>query len=104
MSDTEARVNDDGVVVLGPELTIPFATLWRDSLRDAVALRDGHLRVDLGQVTDFDSAGVQLLLATARSLAARGHALVVVAASTAVRDALTVFGLTALLPDAAPQE
>jgi hypothetical protein len=43
---------------------------------------------------------VQLLLATRRSLAERGDALRVVAASATVLDALAHFGLQALLRDA----
>lgn len=85
---------------LGPELTIAFAAACRDTLVDALATTPGDLALDLGEVTDFDSSGVQLLLATQRSLAARGDALCITAASAAVRDALTLFGLGGLLDPA----
>ena len=84
-------------LALGPELTIVQAAEAHASLAQALAGRTGDLQLDLGGVTDFDSAGVQLLLATRRSLAERGDALQLSAASAAVRDALGVFGLDSLL-------
>jgi anti-anti-sigma factor len=83
-------------LTLGPELTIVQAADAHASLARALDEQPGDLPLDLGGVTDFDSAGVQLLLATARSLAERGDALQITAASPAVRDALAVFGLQAL--------
>jgi anti-sigma B factor antagonist len=89
---------------LGPELTIVFAAAMQQTLSDAVQAGEGPLVLDLGEVSDFDSAGVQLLLATRRSLADRGRTLHVAAASSAVTDALVVFGLQSLLmPAAAPE-
>ncbi len=88
-------------LVLGPELTIAFAAATRDCL--AAALQGGHgdLALDLAGVTDFDSSGVQLLLAARRSLATRGDMLQVLAASATVEDALATFGLHDLLPGGA---
>jgi anti-sigma B factor antagonist len=90
-----------GALNLGTELTIAFAAACRDLLADALASRHGDLPLDLGGVVDFDSSGVQLLLAARRSLAERGDALVITAASPTVRDALALFGLRALLDDPA---
>ena len=89
---------------LGSELTIAQAAQHREALVDAVAAAPGDLQLDLAAVSEFDSSGVQLLLSTRRSLAARGHALQIVAASGAVRDALNLFGLGTLLgtPAATP--
>ena len=81
----------------GPEMTIAHAAALREVLADAVTAAPADLALDLTAVHEFDSSGVQLLLATRRSLAERGHALHVVAASTAVRDALSLFGLQSLL-------
>jgi anti-sigma B factor antagonist len=81
-------------VNLGPELTIAFAAAARDTLFDALLAQPGDLTLDLGGVTDFDSAGVQLLLAAQRSLAERGDALRLLSVRTPVRDAMAVFGLT----------
>lgn len=82
------------------EMGIAAAAGLRETLVDAVtALPPGSaaLQLDLSAVHDFDSSGVQLLLATRRSLAERGATLQVVAAGPAVRDALQLFGLAALL-------
>jgi anti-anti-sigma factor len=84
---------------LGPEMTIPFAAAVREQLVEALH-REGPLTLDLAGVSDFDSSGVQLLLATRYSLLARGDALHVHAPSAAVREALAVFGLDATLDPA----
>jgi anti-anti-sigma factor len=88
------------VLRLDTEMTIAAAAGQRETLVDAVAALPAgaaSLQLDLSAVHDFDSSGVQLLLATRRSLAERGAALQIVAATTAVRDALQLFGLAALL-------
>ncbi|MBU6261264.1 MAG: STAS domain-containing protein [Burkholderiales bacterium] len=87
-------------LALGPELTIAHAATWHEALAGALAQRGGDLALDLGGVTDFDSSGVQLLLATRRSLVERGDALELQRASAAVRDALNRFGLAEMLPAA----
>ena len=89
---------DTPALTLGPDLTIGFAAAWRETLADAVN-GGGEVALNLADVTDFDSAGVQLLLATRRSLAERGQALQIVVASPVVRDGLQVFGLQTLLAD-----
>lgn len=89
------------VTTLGPELTIVYAATSRDTLLQALRAQPEGLALDLSGVTDFDSAGVQLLLASARSLQLRGQTLRITAASTAVRDGLAVFGLQELLPQPA---
>jgi anti-anti-sigma factor len=80
-------------------MTIAHAAAWHEALVQALA-GGGDLRLDLASVSDFDSAGVQLLLATRHSLLQRGAALHIVAASTAVGDALATLGLQDLLPGA----
>lgn len=91
------------VLALGPEMTIAYAAELRETLQDAAtaaAAADSDLLLDLAGVSDFDSSGVQLLLSARLSLHARGHALRLVGASGAVRDALRTFGLTDLLAPA----
>lgn len=78
-------------------MTIAHAAAHRETLVDAVQAAPADLQLDLAAVSDFDSSGVQLLLSARRSLAERGHTLQIVAASTAVQDALTLFGLADLL-------
>lgn len=84
-------------LALGPELTIANAAAAHEALLSALDAVPGDLVLDLAGVTDFDSSAVQLLLAARHSLAARGQALHIAAASGAVRDGLQVFGLDALL-------
>jgi anti-sigma B factor antagonist len=84
-------------LTLGPEMSIAHATAWHEALAQALSDGTGDLSLDLAQVTDFDSSGVQLLLAAKRSLADRGDALHIAAASATVRDALGTFGLLDLL-------
>lgn len=88
---TEAAGGADGR--MGSEVTIAQAAQWREQL--LAWLSDGRtsLALDLSEVADFDSAGVQLILATRRSLAERGGTLSLRAASATVADALRVFGL-----------
>jgi anti-anti-sigma factor len=87
----------DTPIALGPELTISHASTARDALFDAVRASTGNVALDLRGVTDIDSAGVQLLLSARRSLAERGDTLHLQAPSACVREALSVFGLGALL-------
>ncbi len=93
-------MSTNAALPLGPELTIAQAAACHATLLQALAAHSGDLALDLATVSDFDSAGVQLLLATRRSLAERGDALRIVAASPAVNDALAHFGLQDLLRDA----
>jgi anti-sigma B factor antagonist len=89
-------------VAPGTEMTIAFAATCREVLADAVLTAQGDVTLDLAAVSEFDSAGVQLLLATRRSLTERGSSLRIVGASRTVTDALSVYGLQALLPAAQP--
>lgn len=92
-------MNDTPVLTLGPELTIAHAAEWHQRLAEACGAGT-DLALDMGGVTDFDSAGVQLLLSARRSLAEAGARLILPSASATVRDALQVFGLGELLPAA----
>lgn len=88
-----------------PEMTIVQAAgyrmSWLETLAASAAADGTALRLDLGGVTDFDSSGVQLLVALRRSLADQGRGLVVTRASAAVSDALATFGLGGLISAAA---
>ncbi|MEK8050634.1 STAS domain-containing protein [Ideonella sp. DXS22W] len=83
---------------LDGELTIPQAAAVRERLLAVLDTAPDGLLLDLGEVEAFDSAGLQLLLATRHSLAERGLALTLTACSRPVADALRVYGLQALLP------
>ena len=86
---------------LGPDLTIPFAAEAHATLAQAIQATTGTLVLELSGVSEFDSAGLQLLLAARRSLAERGLALRLAAPSDVVQDALRVFGLAQLFEAAA---
>ena len=92
----------DAPLALGPELTIAQAASCRDQLVDALCAAGPDLALDLSAVTDIDSAGVQLLLALRRSVAARGGTLQLQRPSGDVRAALAVLGLDERLQDSVP--
>lgn len=82
----------------GPELIIANAADSRAALLQALAAETAPApALDLSRVTDFDSAGLQLLLATRRQLQDQGRSLTLSHASPAVRQALSLLGLDALL-------
>lgn len=87
MTRTELTLNGD--------LTIYTAAGQRDALLSWVQGGAGHAVIDLAHVSDCDSAGVQLLLATQKLLAEQGDTLELRHPSPAVRDALQHYGLAA---------
>lgn len=88
-------------LALGPELTISQAAHCHGLLLQSLQTPPTQpLALDLSGVTDFDSAGVQLLLATERSLQQHGQTLQVVRASAVVGGALATLGLQRLLEPA----
>lgn len=89
----------DTAIALGNEVTIAQAAAQRETLLAELAKAPRVLRLDLGAVNEFDSAGIQLLLAARHSLAQAGARLQIMAASPAVRRSLELFGLAALLED-----
>lgn len=85
-------------LALGPELSIVQAAQTREQLLAWLAENPGPLSLDLSAVDEFDSAGVQLLLALQASLRDRGQVLQLGRASQAVRNALRLYRLDSLLP------
>lgn len=83
-------------LALGPDLTISLAASNRERLLQAVEGAAAGLSLDLENVTDIDSAGVQLLLAAQRSLGAREARLTIGRASAPVIEALRTFGLESM--------
>jgi anti-anti-sigma factor len=76
------------------EMTICRAAELKPALLDAVRAHDAPA-LDLAGVTEFDSAGVQLLLMARREAARLGKPLALLGASPAVRDTFALLGLTA---------
>ena len=89
-------------LALGEELNIYTASAVHQQVREAVAAGT-DLALDLGAVSDIDSAGVQQLLLLERECRAAGHALAVTAASDPVREVLGLLHLERLLPATAAQ-
>lgn len=81
-----------GVLRLDPELTIYNAAAVRTQLLAALAVHP-RLTLDLGDVCEFDSSGLQLLVAAARQAKARGAELAFTGHGPAVCDAFNLLGL-----------
>jgi anti-sigma B factor antagonist len=94
---TEVGVSEVGVsdVALVGDLTIYVAAEQRLRLIEALEATE-HLRLDLSQVTEMDSAGLQLLLLLGREARLTGKRLELLGHSQAVLD---VLGLAHLRPD-----
>lgn len=94
----------DTALAIAGEFSIYRAAELAQSLQEWLprACAAGAAPLDLSGVTDMDSAGLQLLLATQRSAQLLGQPLYLSAASTAVQDTLALAGLRHLLPAAAP--
>ncbi|MBM0105656.1 STAS domain-containing protein [Steroidobacter sp. S1-65] len=77
-----------GEVRIDGEMTIYRASEVAQTLFAAVRTQDGDVRLDLSNVTEFDTAGLQVVLMARRIAAASGHRLDVVRPSEAVMDVL----------------
>ncbi len=82
-------------LVLEGELTIYGAAELQARLVAALADAPEGLEIDLADVTELDSAGVQLLMATQRAARVSGRTLTFHAPSDAVRDVIELFDLAA---------
>ncbi len=80
-------------LALEGELTIYGAAELQARLLAALADAPGGLDIDLSGVTELDSAGVQLLMATRRAALASGRTVTLCAPSDAARDVLALFDL-----------
>ncbi|MGE5467616.1 MAG: lipid asymmetry maintenance protein MlaB [Ignavibacteria bacterium] len=85
------------------ELSIGAAAAVREQLLAAIG-GGAEVEVDLGSVTEIDSAGIQLMLAAAKEALAAGKRIRFAHPSPAVVDLFGLCGLAAWLADAATQE
>ncbi|TDM06630.1 MAG: anti-sigma B factor antagonist [Ideonella sp. MAG2] len=90
-------------VTLQGELSIGYAAQQREQLLSAWPSTDADCTLDLSAIEACDSSGVQLLIAAQKSATQRGGHCVITAASDAVRQALSNYGLMSLL-DSMDQE
>jgi anti-anti-sigma factor len=74
------------------EMTIYRAAELKPALLEAVRTHDAPA-IDLSAVTEFDSAGLQLLLMARQEAARLGKSLRLPAASPAVRDVFALLGM-----------
>ena len=88
-------------LALEGELTIYGAAELQARLIAALADAPEGLDIDLAGVTDIDSAGVQLLMATHRTALAGNRRVLLCAPSEAVRDVLDLFDLASFFEIAA---
>jgi anti-sigma B factor antagonist len=81
----------DGCIRLAGELTMHCAEELKPALLTALPAGAGCARLDLSHVSEIDTAGLQLLMAADREVAARGGTLQVVAVSRTVLEVLELF-------------
>jgi anti-anti-sigma factor len=96
-----AQTDATPVAVLGAEVSIVQAADNHERLLQALPALIDDPRLDMSQVTEFDSSGIQLLLALRANLSSQGKSLTLFQPSPVVREALAVFGLQDALPTAA---
>lgn len=88
---------------LDGELTIYRAAEIKPMLLAALSDSPEGLDVELSGVTEIDSAGVQLLMATKRAAIAAGNTFALTGHSEAVIDALGLLNLAAFFDDQTPE-
>ena len=82
------------------EMTIYRATEVAQTLFDAVRAQAGDVSLDMSDVTEFDTAGLQLVLMARRMVEASGHRLDVVQPSECVIDVLQLCNVALTTDDA----
>ncbi len=87
-----------GIRVTG-EMTVYTASQVKQPLVDALTAGPENIQLDLSGVSEFDTAGVQLLLLIHREALLAGRHLQLGPESTIVRDVLTLCGALGLLKD-----
>jgi anti-sigma B factor antagonist len=79
------------------EIDMSTAPALRTSLRDTIEHHEGDLVVDCCGLTFMDSAGVSILIATARSLESKGHSLRVVNVDNLTARLVDIMGVADIL-------
>jgi len=85
-------------LVIDGDMSIYCAASLKERLLAAVK-GNADLELDLSQVTEFDSAGLQVLYLAKREASQAGHALRIVAHSAPVRELLDLYNLVAYFGD-----
>ena len=84
---------------LDGELTIYRAAELKELLLNALAAGGGDLEVDLSGVSDFDSAGLQLLMLAKKTAQERGRELRLTGHSPAVLEVFELLNVAAYFGD-----
>jgi anti-anti-sigma factor len=95
---------DNGLIRVSGELTMHQAESLAPLLLASLPTDGSVAQLDLSDVSEIDTAGLQLILAAHRETVNRFASLSIIAASQVVRDTLVLFRQEALLapPPAAP--
>jgi anti-anti-sigma factor len=93
--------SSDGRIRVAGEMTVYTAAELKPALLDALSAAGKAADLDLASVEEFDSAGLQLLLASVRDATARGTSVRILAASAAVREVLELCQRADLLREVA---
>ena len=100
MHETNPKAQAVRLLAINGELNIYTAAEWRDRLASEIAGSE-DIELDLSEVEEIDTAGLQLLIATCRQLTNEGRRMHIGAVSAGVRMVLEFSSLTFLLPGAA---
>lgn len=85
-----------GQLVASGDMTIYHAAVMKDALLAEASDVKSDLSLDLANVTELDTCGVQMILVLRRHAQAAGHDLTIAATSPAVREVLALCGLETL--------
>ena len=94
----------DGCIRLAGELTVHRAEDIKPLLLASLPTDGAVARLDLSQVSEIDTAGLQLLIAANREVSNRGTALHIVAVSSVVEETLVLFRQSSLMAQPASPE
>ena len=87
MNQSTERTNAPGHLAINGEFTIYTAADWRERLLNAV-VGQSDVELDLSEVSEIDTAGLQLLILSKREAARLNKSVTIVAHSPAVRQTL----------------
>ena len=93
---------ENGLIRVSGELTMHHAETIAPLLLASLPTDGSVAQLDLSDVSEIDTAGLQLLMAAHRETVNRFTSLTIVAASQAVRDTLELFRQDSLLAPPAP--
>lgn len=87
----------DGRLRLTGDLTVYSTSELRHLLYIGLPAGDGPVELDLSEVTELDTAGLQLLMLLRRRASGAGRELRIMGESSVARQTLRILGLTDLL-------